>query len=85
MLRWDHPERGLIAPSGFIDVAEKTGLIVQLGTWACRTAIAEAARLLDAPGADPGRISVNFSVRQLGNSTFAATLEPLLGPCRLRP
>jgi diguanylate cyclase (GGDEF)-like protein/PAS domain S-box-containing protein len=85
LLRWDHPERGLIAPSGFIDVAEKTGLIVQLGTWACGTAIAETARLLNAPGADPGRMSVNISARQLGDSTFAATLEPLLQAHDLDP
>jgi diguanylate cyclase (GGDEF)-like protein len=85
LLRWDHPERGLIAPSGFIDVAEKTGLIVQLGTWACRTAVAEAARLRNIPGVDPGRMSVNISARQLGDSTFPATLQPLLEAHGLEP
>jgi diguanylate cyclase (GGDEF)-like protein/PAS domain S-box-containing protein len=85
LIRWDHPDRGVIGPAGFIDVAEKTGLISQLGTWACRTAIAQATLLSSAPGASPSRMSVNISARQLSDSHFAGTIESLLDETRLDP
>jgi diguanylate cyclase (GGDEF)-like protein/PAS domain S-box-containing protein len=82
LIRWDHPERGLIPPSGFIDVAEKTGLISQIGTWACRTAIARTTDLNETPGRAPSQMSVNISARQLGDSHFADSITSLLeGTC----
>jgi diguanylate cyclase (GGDEF)-like protein/PAS domain S-box-containing protein len=65
LVRWQHPERGLLAPAAFIDLAEETGLIVELGEWVLRTVAATvagwAARL---PGRD-GTVGVNLSFRQL--------------------
>jgi diguanylate cyclase (GGDEF)-like protein/PAS domain S-box-containing protein len=84
LLRWEHPDRGLIGPAGFIDVAEKTGLISQLGTWACRTAIARAAELNEA-GGTPLQMSVNISARQLGDPHFAETIASLLQTTCLDP
>jgi diguanylate cyclase (GGDEF)-like protein/PAS domain S-box-containing protein len=84
LLRWEHPDRGLIGPSAFIDVAEKTGLISQLGTWACRTAIARATELNEAVGA-PLQMSVNISARQLGDPHFADTVASLLQATCLDP
>jgi len=66
LLRWRHPERGMIPPSEFIPVAEETGLIGELGKWVLATACAEAATW-------PGHIklAVNVSPIQFKDDTFA--------------
>jgi diguanylate cyclase (GGDEF)-like protein len=66
LLRWRHPERGMIPPSEFIPVAEETGLINELGKWALTTACSEAATW-------PGHIklAVNVSPIQFKDDTFA--------------
>jgi diguanylate cyclase (GGDEF)-like protein/PAS domain S-box-containing protein len=85
LIRWDHPDRGVIGPAGFIDVAEKTGLISQLGTWACHTAIAQATALATSPGAGPIQMSINISARQLSDAHFAGTIKSLLDSTCLDP
>jgi diguanylate cyclase (GGDEF)-like protein len=85
LIRWDHPDRGVIGPAGFIDVAEKTGLISQLGTWACNTAIGHATALGERPGAEPTQMSVNISARQLSDSHFAGTIKAFLEATHLDP
>jgi diguanylate cyclase (GGDEF)-like protein/PAS domain S-box-containing protein len=69
LVRWDHPERGLVYPSDFIQAAEDTGHIVQIGEWVLERAIAQTAtwrRSLE--GAGNLSVSVNLSPRQLHNS-----------------
>ena len=85
LIRWDHPNRGVIGPAGFIDVAEKTGLIGQLGTWACHTAIAQATLGSGVTGAAGSQMSVNISARQLSDSHFTGTIESLLEASTLEP
>jgi diguanylate cyclase (GGDEF)-like protein len=63
LLRWNHPERGLLGPTSFMDVAEETGLIVPIGEWVLRTAC-EQGRDWKRMGFQPV-ISVNLSARQL--------------------
>ncbi|MFQ6310222.1 putative bifunctional diguanylate cyclase/phosphodiesterase [Lysobacter capsici] len=66
LLRWKHPEQGLIAPSVFIDVAEQSGLIETLGPQVLRAACEDAVSWRDTRvGADPMFVSVNVSPRQL--------------------
>jgi len=71
LVRWEHPQRGLIPPGEFIGVAEETGIITQLGQWvleaACRQVAAWQAEL-----GIPLRLSVNVSGRQIADPRFAA-------------
>ncbi|MCZ6834718.1 MAG: EAL domain-containing protein [Planctomycetota bacterium] len=71
LLRWDHPERGLISPLDFIPIAEDTGLIVPIGQWVLKAAAAQIA--IWNRSRDPKRrlkISVNVSKRQLQEASF---------------
>jgi diguanylate cyclase (GGDEF)-like protein len=69
LLRWEHPQRGLVQPSEFIPIAEETGLIIRVGRWV----INEACRQLMVwqkahPRAEPLSVSVNLSVKQFNQS-----------------
>ncbi len=66
LVRWQHPERGLLAPGHFIDIAEETGLIVPMGAWVLLEA-GQAMRRLRAGGATGLVMSVNVSARQFKN------------------
>ena len=73
LLRWRHPERGMISPADFVPVAEDTGLIVELGEWVLRTACAEAATWPDHV-----RLAVNVSPVQLKCPTLALKIASAL-------
>jgi diguanylate cyclase (GGDEF)-like protein len=77
LLRWQHPQRGLLAPASFLDHAEESGLIEAIGTWLLREACEQHRRWLDAGLVLP-RVSVNVSAVQLRNSSFAASVEGAL-------
>jgi EAL domain-containing protein (putative c-di-GMP-specific phosphodiesterase class I) len=80
LLRWRHPERGMVSPAEFIPVAEDTGLINELGDWVLRTACAEAATW-------PAhiRIAVNVSPVQLKCETLALRIVGALAASGLQP
>jgi EAL domain-containing protein (putative c-di-GMP-specific phosphodiesterase class I)/GGDEF domain-containing protein len=84
LLRWRHPERGLISPGVFIPTAEDTGLIVQIGEWALREAIRQIRSWLDA-GLPPLQISVNVSERQFRWGHLPALIDVLLQESRIPP
>jgi EAL domain-containing protein (putative c-di-GMP-specific phosphodiesterase class I) len=69
LLRWNHPERGVVAPVHFIPQAEESGLIVPIGRWVTREATRQAARW-QRPGAPPLRMSVNVSTQQFQHPGF---------------
>jgi diguanylate cyclase (GGDEF)-like protein/PAS domain S-box-containing protein len=76
LVRWLHPERGLVSPDSFVPVAEESGLIDQIGSWVLREACAQAARWHAA--GDPVQVWVNLSPRQLTGdivATVAGALE----------
>jgi diguanylate cyclase (GGDEF)-like protein/PAS domain S-box-containing protein len=65
LLRWEHPDRGMILPEEFIPVAEETGLIVPIGHWVIEEACRQASRWQQLTSGRPLKISVNLSARQL--------------------
>ena len=69
LLRWRHPQLGAVSPSSFIPVAEDSGLIVQLGTWALQTACQQARRLQSSSSL-PIRMAVNVSSLQFARTDF---------------
>jgi EAL domain-containing protein (putative c-di-GMP-specific phosphodiesterase class I) len=77
LLRWQHPELGLILPARFIPLAEKTGLIVPIGTWVLRTACAQAAAWQRA-GMGNLRVAVNLSASQFAQPDFACVIARAL-------
>jgi diguanylate cyclase (GGDEF)-like protein/PAS domain S-box-containing protein len=80
LLRWRHPERGMISPAEFIPVAEDTGLINELGEWVLRTACAEAATWPEHI-----RLAVNVSPVQLKSQTVALKIAGALAASGLSP
>jgi diguanylate cyclase (GGDEF)-like protein/PAS domain S-box-containing protein len=67
LVRWQHPERGLLLPGDFIPIAEETGLIVQLSDWVLDAVCGQARRWKDA-GLEPVRIAVNITAREFARS-----------------
>jgi diguanylate cyclase (GGDEF)-like protein len=77
LLRWRHPERGLVPPVEFIPVAEATGLIVPIGTWVLQAACAQLAAWRRA-GLPAVHVAVNLSARQFRHGDLAATVRAAL-------
>ncbi|HVT34730.1 MAG TPA: diguanylate cyclase, partial [Nevskiaceae bacterium] len=84
LVRWQHPERGLISPAVFIPVAEESGLIVQLGEWTLRTACRETRQLQERSGR-PLTVSVNLSPRQFGQARLVDMVRSALAESGLAP
>jgi diguanylate cyclase (GGDEF)-like protein/PAS domain S-box-containing protein len=85
LVRWRHPERGLIPPSDFIPLAEATGLIVQLGRLVTETACRQLRAWRDAFPTAPITMSVNVSPRQAGEPGFAAETRAILSATGIEP
>ena len=73
LLRWWHPQRGLLTPIDFVAVAEESGVIVPLGDWVLRQAATQMAEWSKA-GLPPVRLSVNISARQLESPDFVESV-----------
>ncbi len=84
LVRWQHPDLGLVPPSGFIGIAEETGLITALGHWVLRAACSQGRQWQEA-GRDDLRIAVNVSSRQFAQKGFAGMVARVLNETGMNP
>ncbi len=84
MLRWQHPELGLLLPERFLALAEDTGLIIPIGEWVLRTACAQG-QSWQLAGHRPLRMSVNVSPRHFGRPTLPDLVARTLAESGLAP
>ncbi len=86
LLRWRHPQRGMVSPDEFIPLAEETGLIVPIGLWVLREACLAMKRWQrEFPGNPPLEVSVNVSVRQFREPDLHQRIEAILAETGLDP
>jgi EAL domain-containing protein (putative c-di-GMP-specific phosphodiesterase class I) len=85
LLRWTHPERGVIPPTTFVPVAEESGLVLALGRWVLRTACHQASTWNARHTDSPITVTVNLSVRQLQDDALALDVEAALRESGLSP
>jgi predicted signal transduction protein with EAL and GGDEF domain len=84
LIRWHHPQRGLMPPSHFIPIAEECGVIVPIGRWVLREACRQARAWQDT-GLPPMRVAVNISAVELGAKDFVAIVRGVLLETGLDP
>jgi diguanylate cyclase (GGDEF)-like protein/PAS domain S-box-containing protein len=78
LVRWKHPQRGMVSPAEFIPVAEQTGLILPIGGWVLRTACERLATWSNEPDKAGLTLAVNLSARQLRHTEFVPEVLRLL-------
>ncbi len=86
LVRWEHPDRGLVGPQRFIPVAEESGLIIPIGAWVLEQACTQLRHWhrLEASG-PPGSVEVNLSARQIDDPGIVPTVEQILDRTGLPP
>src|SRR5919108_5736527 len=86
LVRWQHPDRGLMAPADFIAIAEETGLIVPIGEWVLHEACRQTRQWhVEHPKEPPLKISVKLSARQLAQENVVRVVERVLAETGLDP
>ena len=83
MLRWNHPEFGVVLPDRFIGIAEETGLVIPIGAWVVHEACRFARRWSEAGG--PGVVAVNVSARQFEDRSFVTTVLDAVSDAAIAP
>jgi len=85
LLRWQHPEHGVISPGDFVPIAEERGLIVDIGRWVLDAAFERFRDWLESGRADLGELAINVSSRQFRAEDFYGDVERLLVTHRIPP
>ncbi|UZE94608.1 putative bifunctional diguanylate cyclase/phosphodiesterase [Alkalimarinus alittae] len=84
LIRWNHPERGLVAPDEFISIAEETGLIVQIGEWVLKNACMQTQMLQQLTGQSI-KVAVNLSSRQFSDPNLEQVIADVIEETDLNP
>jgi len=84
LIRWKHPDWGMVSPAQFIPLAEETGLIVQIGDWVLRSAC-DQSRKWREQGIPPMRVAVNLSARQFTQKTLVSDVAKIIAQSGLTP
>ena len=84
LIRWRHPERGLLSPLHFIEIAEETGLIIPIGKWVLEEACRQHMRWVEA-GLRPMRMSVNISAIQFYQPEFCEMVQSIIADVGMHP
>lgn len=85
LIRWIHPQRGLISPLKFIPLAEETGLILPIGLWVLDTACAQLKQWENTPLACDLQLAVNVSARQFRQKDFVEQVHRVVGKFAIKP
>ena len=85
LVRWQHPQRGMVSPAEFIPLLEDTGLIIPLGLWVLETACAQLKRWQGHPATDHLSLAVNVSPRQFHHADFANEVLQVLARTGANP
>jgi diguanylate cyclase (GGDEF)-like protein/PAS domain S-box-containing protein len=84
LIRWNHPQKGLLMPGAFIAEAEKSDLIIEIGEWVMREACRQNVQWRQQ-GLNPGKVSVNLSGRQISKYSLVDTVKEVLDATRCQP
>ncbi|MBA3696019.1 MAG: EAL domain-containing protein [Methylotenera sp.] len=84
LVRWNHPERGLLTPFNFIEIAEETGLIFSLGDWVLEEACRQHMAWINS-GLEPIRMSINISVKQFYKPEFSTLVKTIVKKSGIKP
>jgi diguanylate cyclase (GGDEF)-like protein/PAS domain S-box-containing protein len=84
LVRWNHPDWGMVSPAQFIPLAEETGLIVQIGEWVLKTACEQSRQWRDQ-GIPGVRVAVNLSARQFAQKTLLRDIAKTIAESGLTP
>ena len=84
LIRWKHPELGLVSPAEFIPLAEETGLIIPIGEWVLKQACSQN-KTWQTKGYYPIRVSVNISARQFQEQNIVEMVQRVLQETKLKP
>jgi diguanylate cyclase (GGDEF)-like protein/PAS domain S-box-containing protein len=85
LIRWQHPERGMVSPAEFIPAAEESGLILQVGQWVLETACKQLRHWAQEPATAGLSLAVNISARQFHDAQFVPQTLGLLDQTRIDP
>lgn len=77
LIRWNHPTKGIVSPAYFIHIAEESELIIEIGNWVTKAAMAQI-KLWQEAGLNPGKMAINFAGKQLESPKLISTFITLL-------